>query len=132
MNLSELVSDFENDFTLTQDGLSDKLFSIPSIHSKWLGRHFRERIELIKVDEELSNLYRIKAEYYRKNYDYPIKSEKMLDTIILNDEEYSKLNSKYKRKKAIVDFLGSVVDKCKNLTFDIKNLIEYKKFVNGG
>lgn len=130
MKWSELEAEVEEDFSLRQDKLETKLLQIPNLHSKYLRYYFNEKKKLLQLESELKVLYRKKWYYYLKDWDYTIE-EKHIPWHIESDTEYSKKLLDVSRQKNIVDYFLHTIKKCNALSFDVKNVIEWNKFING-
>lgn len=130
MNKQELLQMIESDLTLTPNNLEDKLYLIPSLHSKYLGIYFEFKTKLSKKERELSVLYK------DKYIELKTKSDELLDKkeiqfYILGDEEYSKLNYEVKLLTDYVDILDRTLKKVNQLSFDAKNILAHIQFLSG-
>ena len=130
MDFDEFIQMVEDDFNLEMHNLETKLLKIPNLHSKYLKFFYKEKGKLIELERELRELYRKKWYFYKDEYEYKLEL-KHIEWHIESDEEYSPLLFKFNKQKQRVDFFESLVKKSNTLSFDIKNLIEYKKFLSG-
>lgn len=130
MNWSEFEKQVEEDFTIRKDHLNTKLLEIPKLHSKYLRFYFKEKNKLIKLESELKILYSKRWYYYKNDYDHTIE-DKHIQWHIDGDEEYSKKLLAVNRQKHLVDYFNQLIKKSNTLSFDIKNIVDWERFVSG-
>jgi len=130
MNFKELNKTIESDFDLNPHTLETKLREIPKLHNKYLKIWFKEKNKLLLLEKELKSLYRKKWYYYHDDYSYNL-DKKHIEWHIESDDEYSKKLYIFDRQKHLVNYFEQVIRKVNSFNFDIKNFIEYKKFLNG-
>jgi hypothetical protein len=111
--------------------IEKKLYKIPQLHSKYLKLYLKAKVKLSKLERELNDLYRKKYHYYSFEYEERLESVKEIQFHILGDEEYSDVKQQLDNQDATVKTLEYAVKKTQQLTYDIKNIIEYTKYING-
>jgi hypothetical protein len=131
MNIDTFLKEMEEDFRLTPENIQDKMYTVPNLHSKYLKIFFREKARYNKMDKELNKLYREKYYFYTTKYDKLLENQKEIQFHILSDEEYAELNQKVENQKVLVDCVDRTLKKVSQLTFDIKGIIEYTKYLQG-
>ena len=129
MTKTELLQQIEDDLTLTQENLEGKLYNIPMLHSKYLRLFLKSKGTLNKLEKQLSELYLQKYNHFKNSKELLDKKE--IQFHILGDEEYAKLNYNVHTAIDLVDILDRTLKKVNNMSFDVRNLIEYLKYMNG-
>ena len=124
MDKKELMNQIKDDLTLNVSNINTKLYEIPSLHSKYLGLYFNTKSKLNKLERELASLFKQKYQYYKDGDELLDKKE--IQFHIMADEEYSLLNYKVRTAYDMVDILDRTVKKVNNLSFDVKNIIDYQ------
>lgn len=129
MKFEEFFKEIEDDLYLDSVNIQKKLFEIPQLHSKYLKRFYMYKKEYYKYKKELEQLYTKKYNLL-KNGD-ELLDKKEIQFMIVSDEEYSDLNYKIKQMENMIDILERTIKKVNNLSFDIKNIIDWVKFQAG-
>lgn len=123
--------EIDTDLTLTADNIGDKLYKIPNLHSKYLRLYYQESLVLEKLEAKLARLYKKLFKYYTTEVDYIVKPAQA-NFFIFGDDKYSEAKFVVSKQKLQVDYLERTLKKVNNLSFDIKNLVEWSVFQNGG
>jgi hypothetical protein len=131
MKLSELQKEIEYDFSLAPDELQSKIYEIPKLHSKYLGKYNKALATYQNLSVKMSKLYRNKWHKYSKEYEYKLSSQKEIILYVEGDKDIIELRLQLDSAERIKNYLKEVVDKTKQLTFDVKNLIEFLKYIGG-
>jgi len=108
-------------------------FSRTSIqfHQLVLDLMVKETLELKQLQLKKDELFSKKFKYYNEEYNKKRLTPKDIATYINADEEYYQLSYEYQRVKTIADYLERTIDNIKRSSFQVKNYIELKKFLNG-
>ena len=140
MNLDEIQSLWSEDSKLDPDNLHTESTSIPALHAKYY--RILNRILLLKKSEEnkFKVLKKEKWQYYTGKADPEIYIDKPFDHKVLrqdvdkymdSDSELIKQLSKVEYYQVMIDYLDSILKNINNRTFQIKNAIEWQKFIRG-
>ncbi|WP_298751853.1 recombination mediator protein UvsY [uncultured Arcobacter sp.] len=130
MKITELMKEVEEDFNFTKENIGEKVFSAPSLHSKYLNLYLREFTKYTNMYKQIKQMYRKKYYYYKEDFSYSL-SQKEIDFHIDSDDDYADLYKQYCSQKAIVDYLDSIVKKSQQISFDIKNIQVHLDRING-
>ena len=140
MNLDEIQSLWSEDSKLDPDNLHTESTNIPSLHAKYY--RILNRIILLKKTEEnkFKVLKKEKWQYYTGKADPEIYIDKPFDHKVLrqdvdkymdSDPELIKQLSKVEYYQVMITYLDSILKNINNRTFQIKNAIEWQKFIRG-
>ena len=140
MNLDEIQSLWSEDSKLDPDNLHTESTRIPAIHAKYY--KILNRILLLKKTEEnkFKVLKKEKWQYYTGKADPQVYTEKPFDHKVLRadvdkymdaDEDLIKQLSKIDYYQVMITYLDSILKNINNRTFQVKNAIEWQKFIRG-
>lgn len=129
MKKAELLKMIENDFKLTHDNVESMMYAVPGLYSKYLRLYFEFKTQLSKKQKQLAEKYKSTWIKYKEGDDLLDKKE--IQFHILADEEYSQLHYETQVLEDLVDVLDRTVKKANSLSFDVKNLVEYLKYMQG-
>ena len=116
---------------------------IPQLHNKYLNIYHDERLRLKQMRSQLKELMRDKWEYYSGKMSeeelssrgwepFQLKVLKSdLDRYIDADKSVMVENDKIAYQEEKVDYLQAVLKSITSRGWDIKNAIEWRKFING-
>lgn len=124
----------------TED-LAKLALEIPYQHNKYLN-YYTDLSQLkVSLEFELRYLIRSKREYYggeadaktyaEKPFGNSIKTAEKMKTYLESDEEIVSLEAKIKYLDSALYYVDSVMRQISNRSFQIKNAIDWEKFVNG-
>lgn len=115
------------------------------LHSKYFKFLNAAKRELSRIEGEKSRMTVLKAEYYwgdadqqtLKDYGWKQFAKKLgsktdLPAYIQGDRDIIAFNIKISDLKTIIDFLESIIRAIHSRSFVITNIIEDRKFLNGG
>ena len=128
--IDKYVDEAEDDFNLDKADLEEKLRNIPNLHSKWLRYFMKQSKVLLQKERDLRDLERTKRKYYLYDYDYEVKPTQV-QFYIDSDEAYSKKLYQVNLQRHLVDLIERTLKKTTQLSFDLKNLIDFKKMKEG-
>lgn len=128
--LNKLKSDLESDLDITDDNVLDKSLRVPHLYQKYLSYYIKESIALKKMKVELDEFYGKAIEELVKG---PLKLSKgEMDHFVEGNKEYCDKRRSYYFQEQCCVFLENSVQNVKNLSFNIKNFIDLKIFLQGG
>ena len=140
MNLDEIQSLWSEDSKLDPDNLHTESTGIPTLHAKYY--KILNRILLLKKSEEnkFKVLKKEKWQYYTGKADPEVYIDKPFDHKVLRqdvdkymdaDEDLIRLISKVDYYQVMISYLDSILKTINNRTFQIKNAVEWQKFIRG-
>jgi len=140
ITLDDIKSQWVEDSKIEQDLLDEESIKIPQLHSKYLNYLSDVRLLKIKKEYEYKSLLRDKFEYYTGKAEPSVYQEKPFDLKILkqdlglymdSDPELQLLQTRINYYEEIMFFLDKVLHCLNNRGFQIKNSIDWQKFMQG-
>jgi hypothetical protein len=144
MKLEDILAEWDKDSQLDRTKLDLAALDIAKMHAKYIRILSNERMLLLKYEADYKRLKFDKYEYYDEgpSEDTPkewlqespprgriIKSE--IPRYLEADKDIITLTLKIGLQKEKIETLKSIVDMISRLGFQIKNAIEWMRFMNG-
>ena len=140
MDLETLQKQVDVDLKIDDTELDLESIRTPQLHNKYLKLFTKYSLQLKKVKDDYDGLYKFKWEYYTgkatlsvyKAEPFDLKVLKSDVHIYLNaDEELQKLGQRQEYLNVVVVYLERVLRETNNRNWNIRNTIEWKKFLHG-
>ena len=140
MDLNELQNDVERDLKIDDTELDLESIRTPQLHNKYLKHYTKYSLQLKKVQDDYKELYRIKWEYYTGKAEPSVYQAQPFDLKILKsdvgiyldaDKDLQEVGQKEAYLSAVVTYLEKVLREINNRNWNIRNAIEWKKFIHG-
>ena len=140
ITLDDVQHEWTIDSKIDPELLDEESIKIPQLHSKYL--KYLSDVKLLKIKKEMEYkvLLREKFEYYTGKADESVYKEKPFDLKILkqdlslymdSDPEIQELGARINYYEEIMFFLEKVLHCLNNRGFQIKNSIDWQKFMQG-
>ena len=140
ITLDDVQHEWTTDSKIDPELLDEESIKIPQLHSKYL--KYLSDVKLLKIKKEMEYkvLLREKFEYYTGKADEEIYKEKPFDLKILkqdlslymeSDTDIQALLARINYYEEIMFFLDKVLHCLNNRGFQIKNSIDWQKFMQG-
>jgi hypothetical protein len=140
ITLEDIKSQWAEDSVMDRELLDEESLKIPQLHSKYLNYLSDVKLLKIKKEQEYKTLIRNKFEYYTGKADPEVYQEKPFDLKILkqdltlymdSDPEIQLLQTRINYYEEIIYFLEKVLSCINNRGFQIKNSIDWQRFMQG-
>lgn len=141
MNLEKIQEMWDKDSIIDPDNLHEESLKIPQLHAKYFTVYntitlLREKAEesYKTVRLERYNYYTGKAPpevYVEEPFPYKIRDKEALQRHMDADQRLIKVEMKLKYYDAILKFLEEILKMISNRSFQIKNSVEWSKFIAG-
>jgi len=140
MDLNELQNDVERDLKIDDTELDLESIRTPQLHNKYLKHYTKYSLQLKKAQDDYKELYKIKWEYYTGKADPSVYQAQPFDLKILKsdvgiyldaDKDLQEVGQKEAYLSAVVTYLEKVLREINNRNWNIRNAIEWKKFIHG-
>ncbi len=140
IDIDFVKNEWKKDSVMDEDLLDQESIKIPQLHSKYLNFLSDVRLIKIKKEQDYKRMLREKFEYYTGKADTEVYKQKPFDLKILkqdvqlyidSDEEIQSLQNKLNYYKEMMFLLESILSNINTRGFQIKNSIEWQKFMQG-
>lgn len=141
MNLEQIQEIWQKDSVIDPDNLHDESLKIPQLHSKYYTIYntitlLREKAKQThsRIKLERYNYYTGKASaevYIEEPFPYKVRDKEALQRHMDADEKIMQADLKVKYYDTILGFLEDIIKCISNRGYQIKNSIEWSKFVSG-
>ena len=134
MTLDELQLEAEKDLKMDDLKLADESLKSASLHQKYLNIYNNFRQLKLMNEGTYNVLKRKKWEYYSGKSEVPFELKVLKQDIPMyleGDEDLIKAKHKVDYHNAMCDFAENVMKTLNNRGFQIKNAIDWKRFLEG-
>lgn len=107
-------------------------FNLANMNIKWLNLLQDWAQYFIKLEGTRKSIKRELTEYYRLHYSLKMESKEQLELFIDTDPKYEFILLKTMVVKAIMKYCEDVLEKLKSKQWEMKNFVDYQKFIHGG
>jgi hypothetical protein len=144
MNIEQLHDLWETDCFIDDDHLDKSSIATAKLHSKYLRMLIQHKMKIAAYQAEYNNLRQAKFRYYRGEMPRdeltergwtqwqgikPLKNE--MEEFLTGDSDLNKIDLKIQYIKVMVEALDSILGQIKARDWQIRNAVEYKKFIAG-
>jgi hypothetical protein len=144
MNLEELQNMWAEDCIIDDNHLDRESVNTAKLHSKYLNNLIAFKLKLAKMRADYNTLRQHKFRFYRGELSReeltmlgweqwqgikPLKNE--MEEFLGGDNDLNNLDIKVQYIQSVVEFLESIMNQIKARDWQIRNSIEWKKFISG-
>jgi hypothetical protein len=140
MNLEEIQSMWARDSVIDDVLLDEASIKIPQLHAKYITLHSEYTLLLKKAKQEQNRIVHLRTLYYSGRgtpdmyedspFDFKlIRSE--VPSWVAVDEGVNKVEMKVVLYETTLNTLSEILKQIHQLSFNIKNMIAWRQFVNG-
>ena len=141
MNLDDIQCMWEKDSQLDKDNLHDESLKIPVLHAKYHELFNNTLLLRKKAEQQRKNIRHERYEYFSGKADpevyvenpFPkkIRDKDTMQKYFDADEKLSQVNLKIDYYETQLNYIESILKQISNRTYQIKNAIEWSKFIAG-
>ena len=140
MDLETLQKQVDVDLKLDDTELDLESIRTPQLHNKYLKLFTKYSLQLKKVKDDYDGLYKFKWEYYTGKSTMEVYQAEPFDLKVLKadvhiylnaDAELQKLGQRQEYLNIVVVYVERVLREINNRNWNIRNTIEWKKFLHG-
>jgi len=141
IDLDKIQEMWEKDSKIDPDNLHMESLNIPALHAKYFDLYntiflLRKRAEQQKrnIHHERYEYYSGKADpetYYENPFPKKIRDKDTMQKYLDADEKLSTVCLKIDYYDTILVYIESILKMIQNRTYQIKNAIEYQRFISG-
>lgn len=141
-NLESILENWEKDSVVDRTEPSKELLKIPLLHSKYLNVLTKSKMSSKKAHFDYLKLKKIKWEYYTgklsqnelekygwEPFPFVLKSD--INLYIESDDDLILLLQKKIVHDEIVSVVEAILSELKSRTFQLRDFINWEKFING-
>ena len=144
MKIEDLHDMWDSDCNIDGDHLDKASIHTAKLHSKYLRLLIQHKMKIAALQAEYNVLRQTKFRYYRgelskdelkeRGWDQwqgikPLKNE--MDEFLTGDSDLNRIDIKVAYIKVMVEALESILSQIKARDWQIRNAVEFKKFIAG-
>lgn len=127
----ELQNFLEEELTFSESNISLKTMKLAAMQQKLirlLGSLTKEKADIeTKLDELYGTLYR----FYKFESEYRWDTKTEIESQIYSDKKYVPIKTKLNNIISQITVVGKSLDSLKDISYHIKNYIDFQKLMNG-
>ena len=134
MDLEQLQKEAQKDLKIDKEQLDIESLKTPELYGKYLQIYTRWNLLSKQVESDYKKLLRDKWEYYSGKSEVPFELKVLKQDIPMyleGDEDLIKAKHKVDYHNAMCDIAENVMKTLNNRGFQIKNAIDWKRFLEG-
>ena len=143
MKIEDIMEMWTKDSSIDETELATESSNIPVLHNKYLKIFMAERIKLFSAKAELKKKRRVLLEYYLGELDqeelqelgreqfYKKLLKNEVDLYIDSDDALTEQSLRVSVQEEKVGYLEAVLRQINNRGFQIKNAIDWNRFITG-
>lgn len=141
-NLEQILKYWEKDSVIDQTEPGKELIKIPTLHSKYLGILIKHKIASKKAHFDYLRMRKVKVDYFSGRMDqeeldsrgwtpfqFVLKSD--VNAYLEGDNDLIKLLEKKVYHEETVSVIESIMGELKSRTFQLKDFIQWERFIGG-
>jgi hypothetical protein len=143
IKLDEVEQEWNQDCLINPVELDQASLDSPKLHSKYIRYYNKVRLHILSLEDKLADEMKIKNLYYsgrmsKEEYEefglepFPLKILKTdIKFYLESDPSIKKIKNRIEYYKIFLDCIKSIIDQINRRSFEIKNIIEHRKFTSG-
>ncbi len=141
MNLETIQSMWEKDSQIDKDNLHDESLKIPALHAKYHEMFNTILLLRKKAEQQRKNIRHERYEYFSGKADpdvyvdnpFPkkIRDKDTMQKYLDADESLMNVSLKIDYYETMLNYIESILKQISNRTYQVKNAIEWQKFIAG-
>ena len=141
MNLETIQSMWEKDSLIDKDNLHDESLKIPSLHAKYHEMFNNILLLKKKAEQQRKNIRHERYEYFsgkanpevyvKDPFPKKIRDKDTMTKYMDADEKLSEISLKIEYYETMINYIDSILKQISNRTYQVKNAIEWHKFISG-
>lgn len=120
----------EESVTIDLNKLQTQLLEIPLLHDRYLTLFIRENKSLNFLQTQKQELYAKLYKHFKYDANERWETKHEIESQMYTDKSYVSLLSRIDDQQEIVTYLEKTIDNIKNLSFTIKNYMDWQRFLN--
>lgn len=143
--IEELLDEWDNDSVMDDNHIDRESVNVPKLHAKYVRHIVNVKLKLTKLQNDYNILKKVKFRYYRGELSReelaecqwpqwqgakPMKNE--MDQFLDGDTDLNNLKIRIEYLQSMVYLLESILNQIKARDWQLKTILEHKKFLAGG
>lgn len=140
--IDELLEEWRKDSDIDRTEPGKALLNIPKLHSKYLNILSRHRLLSKETDFKLNKMRKLKWEYYTGKLDaddlkkygwepFPFVLKSEISTYLESDEDINRFLAQKALNEEVVDICQSIMKELNSRTFQLRDFIQWERFIQG-
>ena len=141
IDLDKLQEAWEKDSKIDMDNLHTESTNIPTLHAKYFEMYNTIFLMRKKAEQQRRNIRHERHQYYSGKADpdvyienpFPkkVRDKSDMERYLCADEKLSQVSLKIDYYETQLNYIESILKQISNRTYQIKNAIEWQKFISG-
>lgn len=131
LEFKELQDYLEEKLTFNEDNIAVQTMELASIHHKLIRLLSSMTKDKVSIETKLDEMYGALYKYYKFESEYRWETKGEIESQIYSDKKYSPIKEKLNQITVQITFVGKSLDSLKEISYQIKNYIEFQKLMNG-
>jgi len=141
VNLETLQSMWEKDSQIDSDNLHTESLKVPALHAKYHEMFNNFLLLRKKAEQQRKNIRHERYEYYsgkaapevyiENPFGKKIRDKDTMTKYLDADDKLKSINLKIDYYETLLNYIESILKQINNRTYQIKNAIEWQKFIAG-
>lgn len=142
--IEELLQEWDKDSVMDDNHIDSESINVPKLHAKYVRHLIQAKLKNTKLQSDYNQLRKTKFRYYRGelskqelidlNWEQwqgvkPMKSE--MEEFLDGDSDLNNMKIKIEYITSMIYLLESILGQIKARDWQLKNILEYKKFLSG-
>jgi len=130
-NYNDFFEEVEADLTIYAHNLSKIIYDAPNAHNKILRQWTKENHKLHNLELEKDRVFGVRFHFYRYEYEINITSNDIAKYYVKKDDEYLKILKECNKQELLVATIDKWMKKAEKIGYEIKNVLEVIKYLDG-
>lgn len=131
LDYNKFFDEVENALTIHSHDIEKKIYEAPNIHNKILKQFIIERNNLQKLESKWNKIHGDLFHHYRHESDIRCENKDVTLFYVKKDEKFIAIDQELSKQKLLVEAIERWMKKASSIGFDIKNIVEFLKFMAG-
>jgi len=143
--IDELMKEWDEDSNMDDNHIDRESVNVPKLHAKYIRHLIQAKLKNTKLQNDFNSLKKVKFRYYRgelsreelsalewPQYQHPKPLKNEMEQILDGDDDLNIMRVKLEYLSSMIYLLESILGQVKARDWQLKNILEYKKFMAGG
>lgn len=143
--IDELMKEWDEDSNMDDNHIDRESVNVPKLHAKYIRHLIQAKLKNTKLQNDFNSLKKVKFRYYRgelsreelsalewPQYQHPKPLKNEMEQILDGDDDLNIMRVKLEYLSSMIYLLESILGQVKARDWQLKNILEYKKFMSGG